>query len=310
VVWLVSLSRIKRLFTQTQLKWIGVMFHIKDEYLNDLEVNPWLRFRNRIIRLIISPYRLTKSLFLITGALVWVALIALGITTLSILDSLPHFEQTGFKGAVADTQTRIESRLSNTKPPVPYKWTSIDQINRELLYAIVMSEDGDFFSHKGIDYDALISALGENIKRREWSLGASTISQQTIKNIYLTESKNLYRKLKEIISVQRLEKSLTKNEILELYLNLIEFGPDIYGIHAAAKYYFNTTPKNINAAQGAFLAILMPSPRKYHFTVFQNQHFAKRHKRKYKRILQDMLYKEYISPKQYRTYLKWPFFKG
>jgi monofunctional biosynthetic peptidoglycan transglycosylase len=172
-----------------------------------------------------------------------------------------------------------------------------------------MSEDGDFFNHNGIDYDALINALGENIKRREWSFGASTISQQTIKNIYLTENKNLYRKLKEIISVQRLERSITKNEILELYLNLIEFGPDLYGINAAAKYYFNTTPKRLNAAQGAFLALLMPSPRKYHFTIYKNKHLAKRHKRKYRRILQDMRFKEYISPKQYRRYINWSFFK-
>lgn len=285
------------------------MFHIKEKYTNDLEVNPWLRFRNRIIRIIISPYRLTKSLFLITGGLVWIGIIALAITTFSLLDSLPKFDQDGFNKAKIDTQARIALKLEKKPTATPYLWTPIKDINRELLYAIVMSEDGDFFNHQGIDYDALINALGENIKRREWSFGASTISQQTIKNIYLTESKNLYRKLKEVISVQRLEASLNKNEILELYLNLIEFGPDIYGVGAAAKYYFNSTPKKLNAAQGAFLALLMPSPRKYHFTIFQNQHLAKRHKRKYKRILQDMRYKEYISPKQYYNYIKWPFFK-
>jgi len=284
------------------------MFNIKDKYLNDLEVNPWLRLRNKTIRIIISPYRLTKSLFLITGGLVWVSILVLGIATYSVLDSLPHFEQKGFNGTIKDTKARIERRLLDAKPPNSYKWTPIKNINRELLYAIVMSEDGDFFNHNGIDYDALINAIGENIKRREWSFGASTISQQTIKNIYLDESKNLYRKLKEVISVQRLEATLSKNEILELYLNLIEFGPNIYGVHAASQYYFNSTPSKLNAAQGAFLAVLMPSPRKYHFTIFQNKHLAKRHKRKYKRILQDMLYKEYISPKQYYTYLKWPFF--
>jgi monofunctional biosynthetic peptidoglycan transglycosylase len=285
------------------------MFHIKDKYLNDLEVNPWLKLRNRIIRIIISPYRLTKSLFLITGGLVWIGLFALGITTISLLNSLPHFDLTGFDGAIIDTKTRIEQKLKTIPSQTPYQWTPIANINRELLYAIVMSEDGDFFNHNGIDYDALINALGENIKRREWSFGASTISQQTIKNIYLTENKNIYRKLKEIISVQRLERSLTKNEILELYLNLIEFGPDLYGINAAAKYYFNTTPKQLNAAQGAFLALLMPSPRKYHFTIYKNKHLAKRHKRKYRRILQDMRFKEYISPKQYRRYINWSFFK-
>lgn len=284
------------------------MFHIKDDVLSDLEVNPWLRLRNRIIRLILSPYRLFKAILLLTGALVWIAA-GIGLfAAISVLDSLPHFDQKGFDGAKEDARQRVELRLAEAKPPVSYYWVSLDNVNRELLYAIVMSEDGEFFSHQGIDYDALINAIGENIKRRQWSFGASTISQQTIKNAYLNESKNLYRKLKEVIATQRIEDALTKNEILELYLNMVEFGPDIYGIGAAAKYYFNSTPKKLNAAQGAFLAILMPSPRKYHFTVYQNQHLAKRHKRKYKRILQDMAYKEYISPKQYRTYLNWNFF--
>lgn len=284
------------------------MFHLKDDFLNDLEVNPWLRFRNHVIRLILSPYRLLKGIFMFTGAVVWLA-IAIGLfAAISVLDSLPHFDDKGFNGAKQDASARVAERLRDTSSLVPHFWVPLEQVNRELLYAIVMSEDGDFFSHNGVDYDALINAIGENIKRREWSFGASTISQQTIKNAYLTESKNLYRKVKEVIATQRLEESLTKNEILELYLNMVEFGPDLYGIGPAAQYYFNTTPKHLNAAQGAFLAILMPSPRKYHFTIYQNQHMAKRHKRKYKRILQDMAYKEYISPKQYQTYLNWQFF--
>ena len=235
------------------------MFHIKDDVLNDLEVNPWLRLRNRIIRLILSPYRLLKAILMFTGAVVWIAASIGLFAAISLLDSLPHFDQNGFDGAKLDAQARVETRLENTTPPVPYKWVSLDNVNRELLYAIVMSEDGDFFTHQGIDYDALINAIGENIKRRQWSFGASTISQQTIKNAYLNESKNLYRKLKEVIATQRIEESLTKNQILELYLNMVEFGPYVYGIGAAAKYYFNSTPRKLNAAQGAFLAILMPS---------------------------------------------------
>lgn len=285
------------------------MLHIKDEVLDSLEVNPWLRLRNRLIRLITSPYRLFKSLLMLTGALVWLGAGILIFTTIALLDSLPHFEQKGFENTKHDVIKQVELKLAKEKADQHFEWVELKNIHRELLYAIVMSEDGDFFSHQGIDYDALISALGENIKRRQWSFGASTISQQTVKNIYLSDAKNLYRKLKEVIATQRLEKALSKNQILELYLNLVEFGPSIYGIEAAARHYFNTSPDKLNAAQGGFLAIMMPSPRKYHFTVFQNKHMAPRHKRKYKRILQDMRYKEYISPKQYRTYLKWPFFK-
>ena len=285
------------------------MFHIKDEIIKDLEVNPWLRLRNRFIRLILSPYKLLKSILMITGALVWLGTGLIAFATFTLLESLPHFDKLGMEGAKKDAVQRIEVRLSDAENPKPFSWTKLEKVNRELLYAIVMSEDGEFFTHQGIDYDALINAIGENIKRREWSFGASTISQQTIKNIYFSNNKTLYRKLKEVIATNRLERNLTKNEILELYLNLVEFGPDIYGIDAAAHYYFNASAAQLNAAQGAFLAILMPSPRKYHFTIFQNKHLAKRHRKKYRRILQDLRYKEYISPKQYQTYIKWSFFK-
>ena len=283
------------------------MFHIKDEILNDLEVNPWLRLRNRMIRLILSPYRLLKAILLITGGIVWGLAIALGMATFIMLEDLPHFQEGSFERIQKEAQDNIAQHLKGTQSS--QSWVKIENISRELIYAIIMSEDGQFFSHQGVDYDALINALGENIKRREWSLGGSTISQQTIKNIYLTQSKSLYRKLQEIIATRRLEKALTKNQILELYLNLVEFGPNIYGINEAAQYYFNTNGKKLNAAQGAFLAILMPSPRKYHYTIFQNKHLSKRHLRKYKRILQDMRYKDYISPAQHTLYLKWNFFK-
>lgn len=285
------------------------MFHIKDEYLNDLETNPWKRFRNRLIRLAVSPFLLMKSVFIVTGGIVWLLAMILFISTFTLLESLPHFNDNAFEQAKHSAVISVKQHLTDqSSARKEYKWVPIDQISRELLYAIVMSEDGDFFSHQGIDYDALMSALGENIKRQEWSFGASTISQQTVKNIYLENNKTLYRKLKELLVTKRLESALNKNEILELYLNIVEFGPDIYGIAAAANYYFSAKPSELNAAQGAFLAILMPSPRKYHFTVFQNQYLAKRHKRKYRRILQDMRFKEYISPTQYQKYIRWSFF--
>lgn len=179
-----------------------------------------------------------------------------------------------------------------------------------MLYAIVLSEDGNFFNHNGIDYDALINALGENIKSQEWRFGASTISQQTAKNLYLTNSKTLSRKLQELIITYRLEDTLSKNEILELYLNLIEFGPELYGIDNASNYYFNKPPKEINAAEGAYLALLMPSPRKYHYTLFQNDNWSPALKKKHQRILRDMRFKELISSRQYRDYQKWRYQKA
>ncbi|GAA6133732.1 hypothetical protein NBRC116188_05210 [Oceaniserpentilla sp. 4NH20-0058] len=285
------------------------MFGIKDEYLNEFETQPWKRLRNRFIRLILSPYHLIRSICMITGALVWIGATVLFISAFIMFDSLPYFHQHPFKQVKASAIKQVQTHLANNPEAAKqYQWSSIDDINRELLYAIVMSEDGDFFNHQGIDYDALINALGENIKRREWSFGASTISQQTVKNIYFENGKTLYRKFKEILVTRRLEKALNKNEILEIYLNIVEFGPDIYGIQQASLYYFKLPPSELNAAQGAFLAILMPSPRKYHFTVYQNKYLANRHKRKYLRIMQDMRFKEYISPTQYNKYRNWEFF--
>jgi len=285
------------------------MFRIKDEYLNEFETVPWKRLRNRAIRLILSPYHLMRSIFMVTGAIVWTFAFILMVSAFMLFESLPYYENAPFEQVKNSAQNKVKSHLSeNPEAAKSYEWVDIDHINRELLYAIVMSEDGDFFNHQGIDYDALISALGENIKRREWSFGASTITQQTVKNIYFENGKTLYRKFKEILVTRRMEAALSKNEILEIYLNIVEFGPDIYGIHQAAHYYFKLPPSELNAAQGAFLAILMPSPRKYHFTVFQNQYLAKRHRNKYLRILQDMRFKEYISPSQYQKYRNWSFF--
>jgi len=97
-----------------------------------------------------------------------------------------------------------------------------------------------------------------------------------------------------------MEERFTKNEILEIYLNIAEFGPDIFGVYMASMHYFNKEPKRINTAEGAFLALMLPSPKKYHYSIFRNKYLANRHKKKLRRILKDMLYKELISPEQYR----------
>ena len=106
-----------------------------------------------------------------------------------------------------------------------------------------------------------------------------------------------------------MEDRFTKNEILEVYLNIAEFGPDIFGVHMASRYYFKKVPQRVNAAEGAFLALMLPSPKKYHYSVFRNKYLANRHKRKIQRILKDMLYKELISPQQYRDYSNYSYFK-
>jgi len=255
---------------------------------------------------VLSPYRFFRSVCLITGFLVWVSIGIIVILLYGFFISLPDFETITFQEFKRAAQGRVMNKLDGKRGN--YRWTPLEEISRDLLYAVVMGEDASYFEHKGINYDALINAFAENIKRRKFVYGASTISQQVVKNVFLYTSKSFTRKVKELITTRRMEGRFSKNQILEVYLNIAEFGPNIFGVGRASTYYFNKKPSQVNAAEGAFLALMLPSPRKYHHSIFQNKYIANRHKRKLRRILKDMLYKELISPQQYQDYLNYSYF--
>lgn len=148
-------------------------------------------------------------------------------------------------------------------PVKPHHWVKYNQISYEAKWAIVVSEDWAFFDHEGIDIRQLKIVLEESLEEGEFTRGASTITQQVIKNVVLSPERTISRKLKEILLTKELEKALSKEKILEIYLNIVELGKDIYGIYEASYYYFNKHPRNLNAREGAFLAMLLPSPIKY-----------------------------------------------
>ena len=148
-------------------------------------------------------------------------------------------------------------------PVKPHHWVKYNQISYEAKWAIVVSEDWAFFDHEGIDLRQLKIVLEESLEEGEFTRGASTITQQVIKNVVLSPERTISRKLKEILLTRELEKVLSKEKILEIYLNIVELGKDIYGIYEASYYYFNKHPRNLNAREGAFLAMLLPSPIKY-----------------------------------------------
>lgn len=252
-----------------------------------------------------------KSLMMLTGLLVWLSFALILSYTGYLLKDIPASHELSMEKVqlLAYERLSMKLQLQRTSPhsqlPQVPSWLPLDHISRDLLYSIVLSEDGDFFVHRGIDYDALQAALGENIKRREWAFGASTISQQTAKNLFLDNGKSLTRKFQELIATQRLEQALSKNQILEIYLNIAEFGPNIYGVKAASEYYFEATPDQLNAAQGAFLALLLPSPRRYHYSLVTNGNWSPALRKKMQRILKDMRFKEFISAEQYQGYRQW-----
>jgi monofunctional biosynthetic peptidoglycan transglycosylase len=265
-----------------------------------------LSIANRILYVVLSPYRYFRWVCFITGLIVWAFIAIMAVVLYFFYSSMPDFEIMSFKEFKGVAQKQVLSKLNDKR--VGYRWRPLDQISRDFLYAVVMGEDASYFEHSGINYDALINAFAENIKRRKFVFGASTISQQVVKNVFLYSSKTITRKLKELIITRRMEDRFTKNEILEVYLNIAEFGPDIFGVHMASRYYFKKEPQRINAAEGAFLALMLPSPKKYHYAIFKNKYLAARHKRKLRRILKDMLYKELISPQQYRDYSNYTYF--
>jgi monofunctional biosynthetic peptidoglycan transglycosylase len=250
--------------------------------------------------LLLHPYLFLKKVCLYTGAFVLSLVSALVILAVIYFYTLPPIETMSFEGLKKTAQSHVYGVLKDKKKQ--YRWVPLAQVNRDYLYTIVMAEDSNFFQHNGINYDALLSSLAENIKRREFAYGASTITQQVAKNLFLSSEKSLLRKLREYTITRALEKRFTKNQILEIYLNIVETGNDLYGVRAASWNYFSKYPADIQSAEGALIALLLPSPRRYAYSIFQNRHLSPDNQRKYLRILKDMRYHEFISPEQYNLY--------
>jgi monofunctional glycosyltransferase len=144
--------------------------------------------------------------------------------------------------------------------PIDQTWVRLKHINPSLRMAVIAAEDQYFYGHQGVDWDELKASFEKNLKEFRFARGASTISMQVVKNLYLTSKKSLVRKTKEVFYTFWLEYYLSKNRILEIYLNIVEWGPGIYGAEAAAKHYFQTTAQDLTPQQSAYLAALLPNP--------------------------------------------------
>ena len=145
----------------------------------------------------------------------------------------------------------------------PAGWSALKDISPLAVGAIVVSEDWAFYQHHGFDPNQIHEAIKEDLEERRFVRGASTITQQVAKNVFLEKDKNLWRKLKEFWVAIELEKKVGKRKILETYLNVAEWGEGIYGISSASHHYFNKSPAELTAKEGAFLAMLLPSPKRY-----------------------------------------------
>jgi len=157
-----------------------------------------------------------------------------------------------------------EWKREGKKYRIQQKWVSLSRISPYLIKAVLIAEDDKFWSHEGFDYEALQKAIEKDIKAKKFKLGGSTISQQLAKNLYLSPSKNPIRKIKEAIITWRMERVLSKKRILELYLNIAEWGEGgIFGIETASWHYYGKPASDLNPEEAARLAAVLPNPRKF-----------------------------------------------
>ncbi len=163
-------------------------------------------------------------------------------------------------------------------PRLRWKTIESDNIPKHMMNAVLAAEDARFFQHEGVDTDALKKAMEYNWNRKSIVYGASTISQQTIKNLFLSGSKNPLRKWHEYLLTFTMENNLSKKRILEIYLNIAEFGKGIYGIEAATQYYWGKSAAKLSKLQAIELAATLPAPVK-HNPKSRTQFFMKNRKK-------------------------------
>lgn len=146
---------------------------------------------------------------------------------------------------------------------IDYRWTVLTNVPRHVRLAVLVSEDASFFSHAGVDWHEIRESMETNWEEGRIVRGGSTITQQLAKNLYLSTSRDPIRKLKELLITWMLETTLSKKRILELYLNIIEWGNGVFGIEAAAQRYFHKPASQLTMEEGARLAAVIPSPLRH-----------------------------------------------
>lgn len=156
-----------------------------------------------------------------------------------------------------------ELRKHNPKATLQHRWVAYNRISINLKRAVISAEDAKFIDHEGFDWEGIERALEKNERRGKIVAGGSTISQQLAKNLFLSGERSLIRKGQEALITVMLEAVMSKRRILEIYLNVAEWGEDVFGAEAAARHYYGTTATRLDAEQSARLAAMLPNPRYY-----------------------------------------------
>ncbi len=201
-----------------------------------------------------------KRIGIAVAALVVVLLILSGM----VFFSIPRSQITVLKTGFVKTEVSKEGVPTYTiVPKKPKGWIELKSLPKHVWGAILVSEDWAFFEHSGVDVSQVKEAIEDTLEHGKGLRGASTISQQVVKNLFLSNERSFVRKAREFAITLYMEREIEKKKILEIYLNIIEYGQGIYGLESAAKFYFKKSASELTAREAAFIAMLLPNPKAY-----------------------------------------------
>jgi len=225
------------------------------------------------------------------------ALLGIGfLTVVWILIGLPSRSEVRELARTLPDETSVmrqrdgEAREAGRTPRRLQKTVPLSAISKNLIHAVLSAEDPNFFGHEGIDWDAVKDSIETNIEKGRYARGGSTITQQLAKNLFYTTNKSLIRKAREAIVATWMERDLSKKRIIEIYLNVIEWGDGVYGCEAAARRYYGVSCASLNGDQAAGLAAMIPSPRR-----INPRTNAPLHARALRRVLRQMRWAGYLK---------------
>jgi monofunctional biosynthetic peptidoglycan transglycosylase len=201
--------------------------------------------------------RPAASLLLITGA----CLAGLAFYGLATVPDVSRLRLTNPPTTALIQARAVEAREQSRSFAPQQSWVPLSRISPSIQKAVIVAEDASFYSHWGFDWEGIRDAAVRNVEQGKLERGGSTITQQLAKNLYLSSDKTLLRKVNEAMITFALEYHLSKPRILEIYLNVVEWGQDVYGVEAAAQHHFGKSATDLTPEEAALLAAILPAPR-------------------------------------------------
>ncbi len=201
-----------------------------------------------------------KAAFKIIGIVILSVLVVAGFYFYLSLPDVSGLKTKNPRTTALMLQRYREAKKTDHKFRIRQQWIDFKAIPKLLRETVRIAEDASFYQHRGIDFAELKEAIKKNWQNREYTRGASTITQQLAKNLYLSTEKSVIRKIKELLITVRLEGNLKKDRIFTIYLNVIEWGPGVFGVEAASQYYFHKTVSQLNLEEMVRLVAVIPQP--------------------------------------------------